>query len=160
MLRFSAPYIANSRPSRKMRIVSRPGNGHIKDMFDPAPHIDWILRGGRMLDMQGLTDALGPRLRAAGVPLMRLRLGLRTTHPLMAALSVFWEADSAPLKEVATPHGLETRTDYVGSPMERIATTRRPFRRHLTDLGPQDHVTLHDLHARGATDYYGLPHST
>ena len=126
-------------------------------MFDPKPHIDWILADGRMLDLQGLTDALGARMRADGFPIMRLRLGLRTTHPLMAALSVFWEADSAPLQELATPHGLETSAEYIGSPMERIATSRRPFRQRLTDLGPEQHVTLHNLAARGATDYYGLP---
>lgn len=140
-----------------MRIAPVPLNILLQGMNDPASHIDWILMQGRLMDLQGLADGLGERMRENGVPLMRLRLGLRTTHPLTAALSVFWEADSAPLDQLATPHGLETSAEYVGSPMQQIAQSRRPFRRHLTDLNPRDHVTLHDLRSRGATDYYGLP---
>ncbi|WP_223428896.1 adenylate/guanylate cyclase domain-containing protein [Tateyamaria pelophila] len=127
-------------------------------MFDAAPHIEWILKTGRMLTLQGLIDGLGARLLEDGVPLMRLRLSMRTTHPLTAALSVFWEARSAPLVQITAPHGLETRPAYTGSPMAEIARTRAPFRRRLdASLSAQDHVSLHELRDRGATDYYGLP---
>lgn len=127
-------------------------------MFDPIPHIDWILKTGRMLKLQGLVDGLGAHLLEDDVPLMRLRLTMRTTHPLTAAISVFWEAHSAPLVQITAPHGLETRSDYLGSPMAQIAQTRAPFRRRLdASLNAQDHVSLQELHDRGATDYYGLP---
>ena len=127
-------------------------------MFDPAPHIDWILKTGRFLDLQGLADGLGLRLREGGVPMMRVRLSIRTTHPLTTALSLIWEANDEQVKSFSAPHGLETRSDYVGSPMAVIARTRRPFRRRLTEtLGEDEHASLHEIQDRGGTDYYGLP---
>ncbi|MEO0938319.1 MAG: adenylate/guanylate cyclase domain-containing protein [Pseudomonadota bacterium] len=121
-------------------------------------HIDWILGRGRALGLQGLADGLGPRLVTAGVPLMRLRFGMRTTHPLTAALSYLWEADGTAEVMPAAPRGLEQRAAYIGSPMAYIADTQRPFRRDLrAPLGNYDHVVLHELQRRGATDYYGLP---
>lgn len=127
-------------------------------MFDPSPHVDWLLSKGRMLDLQGLVDGLGERLRKNGVPMKRVRLSIRTTHPLIAALSLIWEADNEHDKSFSAPHGLETHSAYVGSPLAVIASTRMPFRRRLTEpLDEGDHVSLHEIQQRGGTDYYGLP---
>ncbi|MEL7093617.1 MAG: adenylate/guanylate cyclase domain-containing protein [Pseudomonadota bacterium] len=108
-----------------------------------------------------MTDGLGPRLRAAGVPLMRLRIGMRTTHPLIAALSFIWDPDSDDPDNPALQsagHGMEQRSNYMGSPMEIIVTTEAPYRRLLDDsIGPEDHLIMHELKARGATDWYGRP---
>ncbi|MEO0634107.1 MAG: adenylate/guanylate cyclase domain-containing protein [Pseudomonadota bacterium] len=130
-------------------------------MHDAASLIRWIVTAGRLQGLRSLTDGLGPRLRDAGVPLMRLRIGMRTTHPLIAARSFIWDPDSDdpdnPALQSAT-HGMEQRSNYVGSPMEIIATTEDPYRRRLDDsLGADDHLILHELKARGATDWYGRP---
>ncbi len=127
-------------------------------MFDHSPHVDWLLATGRMLNVQDLVDGLGQRLREGGVPVMRVRLSFRTTHPLTAALSVIWEANATQIEPILAPQGLETRSDYAGSPLLEIAQTRRPFRRRLTEtLGAEDHASLHELRHRGGTDYYGIP---
>ena len=130
-------------------------------MRDAAPFIDWILTTGRLQGLQTLTDELGPRLRAAGIPLMRLRLGMRTTHPLVAAVSYIWDPGGNEAEDKAqlrAPHGIETRSTYIGSPMEIISTSQAPYRRRLDDtLGPDDHLILHELKERGATDWYGRP---
>ncbi|APX10262.1 adenylate/guanylate cyclase domain-containing protein [Tateyamaria omphalii] len=130
-------------------------------MHDAGPFIDWILTKGRHEGLQTLTDALGPRLRAAGIPLMRLRMGMRTTHPLIAAVSHIWDPggnDAEDKAQLRAPHGIETRATYIGSPMEIISTTHGPYRRRLDDtLGPDDHLILHELKARGASDWYGRP---
>lgn len=121
-------------------------------------HTSWILTQGRMNGLQALIDGLGARLRAGGMDLMRLRLGMRTTHPLTTALSFMWENSGGPIVQAAAPHGLENRSAYVGSPMEHVARTRTPFRRILTGtLTKDDHTVLHELQLRGATDYYGIP---
>lgn len=130
-------------------------------MRDAAPFIDWILTTGRLQGLQTLTDELGPRLRAAGVPVMRLRMGMRTTHPLVAAVSYIWDPGGNEAEDKAqlrAPHGIETRDTYIGSPMEIISTSQAPYRRRLDHtLGPDDHLILHELKARGATDWYGRP---
>ncbi|MEO0401931.1 MAG: adenylate/guanylate cyclase domain-containing protein [Pseudomonadota bacterium] len=127
-------------------------------MIDTQAHIDWILGPGRMGGLQTIVDGLGARLCADGVPTMRVRISFRTTHPLTAALTVIWEANAEPIKAFTVPHGLETRSDYAGSPLAAIAITGRPFRRSLTEkLGEADHVSLHEIQYRGGTDYYGLP---
>lgn len=127
-------------------------------MTEQASHLQWILTEGRFAGMQGLLDGIGARLRASGVPVMRMRMGIRTTHPLTAAFSVMWEADGSPVEPNLARHGLETRSAYIGSPMQHISETRTPYRQKLT--GPLDdshHLFLHEMQERGATDYYGLP---
>ena len=127
-------------------------------MIDTQSHVAWILNTGRMDGLQAMADGLGARLIEEGMSLMRIRIGLRTTHPLTAALSVVWEATGGPIVQVAAPHGLEQRSGYIGSPMEYVNRTRRPLRRNLSDaLTEDDHVVLHEMKLRGATDYYALP---
>lgn len=133
-------------------------------MMDRNPHWDlhavsrWLLAEGRFSeDLQALSAGLAAQLQQEGVPLWRLRLGIRTLHPLIAALSGTWERDAGVVSVPQAMHGLETRSSYIGSPLEIIQKTRRPFRRDLRGaLGPEDHTVLHDLQARGATDYFGL----
>lgn len=124
---------------------------------DPQPHIDWILSKGRHLAMQDMVEILGPRLRAAGMPLMRVRLGMRTTHPLIAAFSVIWERDGAEEKLLTYDHAQITPSIYAGSPMETINTTDTPLRKRLLDpLTEGDHTVFHQMQAKGATDYLGV----
>ena len=83
---------------------------------------------------------------------------MRTLHPLMTAVSSVWERGHESTKQIETPHGLEGRSGYIGRPLEIIARTGAPFRKQLKDvLSDTDHNVLHDLKARGGTDYFGLP---
>ncbi|WP_299284029.1 adenylate/guanylate cyclase domain-containing protein [uncultured Tateyamaria sp.] len=127
-------------------------------MAPSLSHVDWILTTGRLLGLDQMVYGLAERLCDAGVPLMRLRLSMRTTHPLTEAESVLWEAGTGPIVQSDAPHGLESRPAYIGSPMAVIAETRAPLRRQLTaPLAPSDHLVLHELQDRGATDYFGMP---
>ncbi len=133
----------------------RATTGH----WEPGPVIDWLLGEGRHLArLDDLTRQLGTTLLAAGAPLSRLRLSMRTLHPLVTAVSSVWERDSASTQSIVTPHGLEVRSGYIGSPLEIITRTEAPFRKRLDeDLSDDDHTVLHDLKASGGTDYFGLP---
>lgn len=127
--------------------------------WQAAPLIDWLLDAGRFLDtIDDLTLQLGDRMVAAGAPIWRLRLSMRVLHPLTTAVTSVWErGDEAPTRTEAT-HGLEGRSGYVGSPFEAIARTGQPFRKRLADgLTDADHNVLHELRARGGTDYFALP---
>lgn len=124
-----------------------------------GPIIEWLLEEGRLLpDVDDTVLQLGQRLLSAGVPLWRLRLSMRTLHPLIAAFSSVWERDAEKTHRIETAHGLEGRSGYYGSPLEIIGRTGAPFRKRLSDeLTVSDHNTLHELKARGGTDYFGLP---
>ncbi|MEM1049573.1 MAG: adenylate/guanylate cyclase domain-containing protein [Pseudomonadota bacterium] len=123
------------------------------------PVIEWVLGEGRRApDIDDLTARLGQKLLAAGAPLWRLRLSMRTLHPLTTARTAVWERGLAASTPRASPHGLESRSGYVGSPLEVISRTGLPFRKRLSEpLTEADHNVLHELKARGATDYLGFP---
>ncbi len=83
---------------------------------------------------------------------------MRTLHPLTTAVTSVWERDDASTEQILTPHGFERDTEYAGSPFEVIARTRAAFRKKLIGpLSDADNNVLHDLKARGGTDYFGLP---
>lgn len=122
------------------------------------PILDWIVEEGRLMaGLPDLVDALGARLLQAGAPIWRLRLGMRTLHPLVAAESAVWERDSGPADRLLAAHGLESRAGYVGSPLALIARSDVPLRQRLDgELDDGVHSVLHEFKARGATDYFGL----
>ena len=127
--------------------------------WDPAPIIAWLLDEGRFLaNVDELVSELGDRLLSAGAPVWRVRLSMRTLHPLVTAVSSVWERDSETTLSLQSPHGMEGRAGYVGSPLEIIARTGKAYRKRLEDaLDDTDHNVLHDLRSRGGTDYFGLP---
>ncbi|WP_127115622.1 adenylate/guanylate cyclase domain-containing protein [Shimia sediminis] len=118
----------------------------------------WLLHEGpAMPHLEALTYALADRLCEAGVPLWRLRIAMRTTHPLVTAISTIWERETGPQQVFVSPHGLEQRSSFAGSPMAQISQTRAPVRQDLSKLTPEHHLAYHELRERGATDYLGLP---
>ena len=121
--------------------------------------IDWLVDEGRFLpDLDELVRQLGNHMVKLGVPLWRLRMGIKTVHPLIAAYSTVWERDTGQSQHIANPHGLENRNVYIGSPLAHISETGNSFRKRLfQDLSLDVHESLHELKARGATDYFGLP---
>ncbi|GAB5467684.1 MAG: adenylate/guanylate cyclase domain-containing protein [Rhodospirillales bacterium] len=121
--------------------------------------VDWLLAEGRLLpELDQIVLRLGQTLLAAGAPLWRLRLSTRTLHPLIAAFTSVWNRDSEVTERTEARHGLEGRSGYLGSPLETIARTGSAFRKRLSQgLTAEDHEVLHDLRARGGTDYLGLP---
>ncbi len=127
--------------------------------WEPGPVIAWLVEDGRFLpDVDELARQLGDKMRDGGAPLWRLRLSMRTLHPLITATTSVWERDRQFTTHLQSPHGLEGRSGYIGSPMQIINETDAPFRKRLQNpLSETDHNVLHELKARGATDYFGIP---
>ena len=64
--------------------------------WQPAPIVRWLLDDGRFsADLDALVRRLGDTMLAAGAPLWRLRLSMRTLHPLITAVTSMWERDGA-----------------------------------------------------------------
>jgi len=137
--------------------VSAPGLGDLREEWDSDGVISGLLDEGRLMpDTDGIVRYLGERLLSAGAPVWRIRLSMRTLHPLVVAVSSIWKRDEAEVESLGAAHGLEGRAGYLGSPLEIISRTLKPFRKRLGHgLGPDDHNALHELAERGATDYYG-----
>ncbi len=97
--------------------------------WEVGPVLDWLVREGRFLRDPGeLVRQTGQRLNVAGAPLWRLRLSMRTLHPLVAALSEVWERDDGSVEHVESAHGLDNLPEFLGSPLQIIGQTRRPVR--------------------------------
>ena len=127
--------------------------------WDANPIFEWILDEGRFsANLDELVMRLGDKLLISGAPLCRLRLTMRTLHPLVTAVTSTWERESEPISQIESSHGLENLPLYKDSPFEIILRTRSPFRKKLTtQLLETDHQTLHELKKRGCTDYFGVP---
>lgn len=126
--------------------------------WDSRKISDWLLAEGvNQPALRDLTRELGDQLHAVGAPVSRIRLAMRTVHPLVAAFSAIWERDSGPVETRENTHGLETRSAYHGSPMAYISQNHASFRSDLTALPPDAHIALQELRDAGGTDYYGVP---
>lgn len=127
--------------------------------WELEPIVSWLLAEGRLLPtMEDMTRQLGQHLLDGGAPVCRFRLSIRTLHPLLAASTSVWERDSALIEPIESTHGIEQRSEYIGSPVQTITDTRGSFRKRLDEeLSDEDHTALHELKARGFTDYFGLP---
>ncbi len=136
-----------------------PEDNQPQNEWKSGPVIDWLLEEGRLLpDIGDTLTQLGKRLLAAGVEVERLRLSMRTLHPLITAFSAIWEREASEVRQLRAAHGLETRTGYIGSPLEIIGKTGQPFRKKLDEtLTADDHSVLHEFRDQGMTDYFGVP---
>lgn len=138
--------------------ASAPELGGLREEWDSGVVISGLLNEGRHLPhTDDIIRFLGERLLSAGAPVWRVRLSMRTLHPLVVAISSIWERDEVEVENLEAPHGLEGRAGYSGSPLAIISQTLKPFRKRLgPELGPEDHIVLHELAERGATDYLGI----
>jgi adenylate cyclase len=78
------------------------------------------------LDDAGLAAGLGQRLRAAGLPIDRLTLHLRTLHPEILGRSVLWAPDEA-VEILNREHGIEVSPGFAGSPLRHVMESREPL---------------------------------
>lgn len=128
---------------------------------EPWPVLDvvaWLAREGRFqTQLPALITALAERLHAAGAPVSRLYVAARTLHPQVMATTVEWLVGGK-LHVTDIPHVFANIPEFVGSPIDRAATTGQPYRRRLTDLDRnRDHAILVEVAERGFTDYLALP---
>lgn len=85
----------------------------------------WLLGEGRFLTDNGeLLGELCQRVAAAGVPLARASLHLRSLHPRYRGISRVWKPDQ-PIAQQYLDHGLEKTATYLESPVRAVAQSRR-----------------------------------
>jgi len=120
--------------------------------------IAWLIGGARRIGSFAQTiDELSWRLVAAGMPLLRVSLRGGTLHPQFLGDVYIWWRTSAQTQEIMITHEVADLIPPAQNPVMRVRNGEI-LRRSLE--GPEarfDFSILHDLKARGATDYFALP---
>ncbi|MEH6470896.1 MAG: adenylate/guanylate cyclase domain-containing protein [Halopseudomonas sp.] len=125
----------------------------------PAELTRWLVDEGRLIaELEQFTTELGQRLLRLGVPLMRMRVSVRTLNPQTIGKAYTWWRDRPKIEIYSPTHSITSSADYLGSPIESVQNTGQPFRCRLA-LADQDtlHSSLQTLHEEGATDYIAIP---
>ena len=118
----------------------------------------WLLDAAvRARGVDELLQDLGAQLRRHGVPLVRLSVQARILHPQFIARSYVWWHGAGVQRE-DRPHFVSDDLVrlYNESPVAWLHRNPGPLRRRIGGPdAPSDFPLLHELRARGATDYYG-----
>ena len=120
--------------------------------------VDWLIDGARSAPLpQDVLTELCQRLIAAGLPLWRAVVFVRTLHPQFVGRRFMWTTDIG--TEVAeASFELMDREVFRKSPIAQLAGSDAMVRRRLADPDcPLDYPVLTDLREEGVTDYVITP---
>jgi adenylate cyclase len=119
--------------------------------------IEWLVSDDcHELDDAGLIAGLGRRLRAAGLPLDRLTLHLRTLHPEIYGRTIAW-APEEPIEIRDRDHGVLSVKLFVGSPLYRVMETRETAVIRLTDPDGPAWTQIDVFRNRHLTEFVMVP---
>ncbi|HEX5077715.1 MAG TPA: DUF427 domain-containing protein, partial [Geminicoccaceae bacterium] len=123
------------------------------------PLREWVTREAwQAKTPQQLIERLALRLVAAGFPLWRLRLLIRTLHPQLFATGLTWQSDLDGVRTAHPSHAMLESRAYLESPFAPILRGEGGVRRRLEGQAPRlDYPVLEELRAAGATDYVAMP---
>ncbi len=134
-------------------LAERPQHDTIEAIIDwlagPAQHIPTLSHE---------FDEFAWRMLAAGFPLLRATLQLRTLHPqYLGANFVWWRTTGRTVLRLVT-HEVQDLYGHEDNPVRRVLVAGETVRRQLEVADDAlDFPILHDLKAEGATDYFALP---
>jgi adenylate cyclase len=120
--------------------------------------IDWLIDGARSAPQpEEVLAQLSDRLVAAGVPLWRVAVFVRTLHPQIMGRRLLWQHGAAVDIRNASYDLLDSGA-FRESSVIHVYNTRQPLRRLLADPDcPIDMLPLAEMRAEGATDYVAAP---
>jgi adenylate cyclase len=120
--------------------------------------LEWLVSGARRItSFARLVDELSWRLLAAGIPVLRVNLRGGTLHPQFLGSVYVWWRTSAQTQEIMITHEVADLIPPEQNPVMRVGNGEILRRRLEESDVPLDFAILHDLKARGATDYFALP---
>ena len=121
--------------------------------------MDWL--AGPARDVPSMIDEFDEfawRMVAAGFPLLRATLQLRTLHPqYLGASFVWWRTTGRTVLNYVT-HEVRDLYGDEDNPVRRVVEGGEIVRRRIDVADNKlDFSILHDLKAAGGTDYFALP---
>jgi adenylate cyclase len=123
------------------------------------PVVDWLIDGARPsrrpLDVLLATCR---RTVAAGLPVFRVGVFVRTLHPNLLGRAFIWQADKGAVEMTEAAHDLLESEAFLKSPIRVVFNEHVEVRRRLADPAcPMDFPILADLRRDGATDFIAAP---
>lgn len=119
--------------------------------------IDWLIDGARSaMDPSRMMSETCERMVAAGLPLWRVGVFVRTLHPDIYGRNFVWkpgaevEVGSVDFKILESP-------DFISSPVIIVFQQGLEVRARMDDPASSRFPIVEDLRAEGATDYIALP---
>lgn len=124
------------------------------DQWDPI--VAWIAQQGlRGVSVDQLVPGYCERLVAAGLPLMRMFVGVETLHPLYEGYSYVWRRQTGELSTEAYFRGREESDDYLASPFFLMRQHGLAHLHQRLDApGEHEFAIYKTFREAGATDYY------
>ena len=121
--------------------------------------IDWLTGpAGQIPSLVAEFDELSWRLVAAGFPLLRTTLHLRTLHPQYLGATFIWWRPTGQTVQTLVTHEVQDLYGHEDNPVRRVLVDGETLRRRVDIADDElDFPILHDLKAAGATDYFALP---
>ena len=132
-------------------------------MADPElniqPVVDWLIEGAQpsRLPRDVLLDTCR-RTVAAGLPIHRVGVFVRTLHPNLLGRAFIWQADKGAVEITEAGHELLESEAFLKSPIRVVMTEHVEVRRRLADPAcPVDFPILEELRQGGTTDFVAAP---
>ena len=124
-----------------------------------GPVIDWLVAGAPPARLpQEVLLELCRRLRAAGLPLYRVAVFVRTLHPNVLGRGFIWHETTDKVEITEAAYDFLQSDQYLQSPIRTIFTGQGELRRRLAEPAcPMDFPILQDFRNEGVTDFLGLP---
>ena len=157
-MRVSCAPAATTNAAR-MDISDLPQTSEAPILRSTNPLVQWLWHEGwAIASLPPLSRGLGRAMVAAGIPVMRLRLTLRTMHPQLAGFSHSWLRDGDTVEEFWPPLFALHEDTFLKSPSALLLQGAGAVRHRLDIPGATlDFPILEELRAQGATDYVALP---
>ena len=119
---------------------------------------DW-LAGPVLKNESGVRaiDEFAWRMLAAGFPLLRMTLHSGTLHPQFLGTTFVWWRDTGQTVQTLIAHEIRDTVPYENNPIRQVIEGGKTIRRRLDVPDSEfDFSILHDLKAKGGTDYVCL----
>ena len=130
------------------------------ETLNVKPVIDWLVAGAPPAPRppEDVMHDLCRRLEAAGLPLYRVGVFVRTLHPNVMGRGFLWYATTNKVEVREAAYDFLESDQYLQSPIRAVRAENSEIRRRLADPGcPLDFPVLQDFRKEGVTDFIGLP---
>ncbi len=129
-----------------------------ESVFGENPLVEWLLREGwEAANSRELTRRFVVAMCDAGFPVKRLRVFIRTLHPLLAATGYTWADGEEEVARFEISHDATKSDIFLSSPLKPVLEGAGGVRRAVNAETAEEFSILKELYDEGMTDYVAVP---